>query len=113
MAKQESHFRTRSAVAPSRLLQSSTVVQKQVGQTMVQLAQVKQRAATSSQRGWFEIGLKQLLEPLGLQAAAHLFRGVRNYRFGGGEVRLPWRARCGSSASRAAPASLPASTRNS
>jgi hypothetical protein len=33
-------------------LTSSTVVQKQVGHTMVQLAQAKQRAATVSQRGW-------------------------------------------------------------
>jgi len=44
--KQESHFRQRSAWVPVMSLVSSTVVQKQVGQTMVQLAQLRQRAAT-------------------------------------------------------------------
>ena len=47
--KQESQRRVRS-VRAGRSLTSSTVVQKQVGQTMVQLPQVRQRAATSSQR---------------------------------------------------------------
>ena len=36
---------------PERSLASSTEVQKQVGHTMVQLPQVRQRVATSSQRG--------------------------------------------------------------
>ena len=44
--KHESHFRQRSACSPVRSAVSSTVLQKQVGQTMVQFAQVRQRAAT-------------------------------------------------------------------
>ena len=51
MVKQESHLRTRSAEVPVRSLWSSIVVQKQVGHTMVQLPQVRQRWATSSHRG--------------------------------------------------------------
>jgi hypothetical protein len=42
MVKQESHFCRRSACSPFRSVTSSTVVQKQVGQTMVQLPHVKQ-----------------------------------------------------------------------
>jgi ferredoxin len=50
MVKQESQRRDRALSAPVRSLVSSTVVQKQVGQTMVQLPQLRQRSATSSQR---------------------------------------------------------------
>jgi hypothetical protein len=51
MVKHESHLRQRSACSPARSVTSSTVVQKHVGQTMVQFVQVRQRFATSSQRG--------------------------------------------------------------
>lgn len=51
IVKQESHLRQRSARCPVRSVTSSTVVQKQVGQTIVQFPQVRQRLATSSQRG--------------------------------------------------------------
>src|SRR5260370_39055551 len=51
MVKHESHLRQRSACSPARSVTSSTVVQKHVGQTIVQLLQVRQRVATSSQRG--------------------------------------------------------------
>ena len=52
MVKQESQRRERDDLdaRPDRC-ESSTEVQKQVGQTMVQLPQVRQRSATSSQRG--------------------------------------------------------------
>ena len=50
--KQESHRRVRSASSPARSVTSSTVWQKQVGHTIVQLPQVRQRSATSSQRGF-------------------------------------------------------------
>jgi hypothetical protein len=49
--KHESQPRQRSAWFPVILLTSSTVVQKQVGQTIVQLAQARHRVATSFQRG--------------------------------------------------------------
>ena len=49
--KHESHSRVRSVSPPVRSVVSSTVVQKHVGQTIVQLPQLRQRSATSSQRG--------------------------------------------------------------
>jgi len=52
IVKQESQCLVRSLSAPSSEVTSSTVVQKQVGHTIVQLPQVRQRSATSSQRGW-------------------------------------------------------------
>ena len=60
--KQESQRRPRSAWSPVRSVTSSTVVQKQVGQTIVQLPQVRQRAATSSQRGCSALRVEQLPE---------------------------------------------------
>ena len=51
MVKQESQRRDRELSTPARSLASSTVMQKQVGHTIVQLAQLMQRSATSSQRG--------------------------------------------------------------
>lgn len=45
--KQESHRMTRSAVVAIGLVRSTTVTQKQVGQTAVQLPQAMQRVATS------------------------------------------------------------------
>ena len=44
-------MRHRSASPPVRSVTSSTVVQKHVGHTIVQLPHVRQRSATSSQRG--------------------------------------------------------------
>src|SRR3954470_16221210 len=49
--KHESQRRVRSLVSPVRSVVSSTVEQKQVGQTIVQLPQLRQRSATASQRG--------------------------------------------------------------
>ena len=49
-SKQESQRSHRSAWVPVTSLTSSTVVQKQVGQTIVQLPHDRQRAATSSHR---------------------------------------------------------------
>jgi len=51
MVKQESQRRLRSAELPDRSFSSHTEVQKQVGHTIVQLPQVRQRCATLSQRG--------------------------------------------------------------
>ena len=61
--KQESQRRQRSASAPVRSVVSSTVVQKQVGQTIVQFAQVKQRFATWSQRGCSRFAYRSSLIP--------------------------------------------------
>ena len=44
-------MRRLSVAVPARSVSSSTVAQKQVGQTIVQLAQARQRFATSSHRG--------------------------------------------------------------
>ena len=49
--KHESHTRVCSASTPARSVVSSTVLQKHVGHTSVQLPQLRQRSATSSQRG--------------------------------------------------------------
>ena len=49
--KHVSQTRQRSASSPVRSVSSSTAEQKHVGQTIVQLPQVRQRSATSSQRG--------------------------------------------------------------
>ena len=51
MLKQESQRCQRSVSSPARSVVSSTEVQKQVGQTIVQLPHERQRSATSSQRG--------------------------------------------------------------
>ena len=51
MLKQESQTRRRSAWVPVRSVASSTVAQKQVGHTIVQFPQARQRFATSSQCG--------------------------------------------------------------
>ena len=48
--KHDSHRRTRSACSPARSLRSSMLVQKQVGQTIVQLPHVRQRSATYRSR---------------------------------------------------------------
>ena len=44
-------MRHRSATVPDKSVTSSTLVQKQVGQTMVQLPHVRHRSATTSQCG--------------------------------------------------------------
>src|SRR5574341_2323248 len=49
MVKHESHWRRRSASSPERSVVSAMVAQKHVGQTMVQLAQPRQRSATCDQ----------------------------------------------------------------
>ena len=49
--KQESQRRTRSACCPVRSVTSSTAVQKQVGHTIVQFVQARQRSATRFQWG--------------------------------------------------------------
>ena len=50
-------------MVPEISVVSSVVVQKQVGQTFVQLPQVRQRSATSSQRGWFGLACSNSLSP--------------------------------------------------
>src|SRR5208283_6128224 len=50
--KQESQRRQRSTFSTARSGTSSCVLQKQVGQTIVQLVQERHRRATTSQRGW-------------------------------------------------------------
>jgi hypothetical protein len=46
LVKHESHTRARSAEPSRRSVESSTEVQKQVGQTIVQLLQARHRSAT-------------------------------------------------------------------
>ena len=53
---------------------SSTVVQKHVGHTIVQLPQVRQRSATSSQRGCSRLAEEQVADARGVHLAAHLLR---------------------------------------
>ncbi len=69
--KQESQTRLPGRLPPVRSVTSSTVVQKQVGQTAVQLLQARQREATSSQRGLSAPAYSSSLMPVGVQRAAH------------------------------------------
>ena len=75
--KQESQRRVRSAALPARSFSSSTAVQKQVGQTIVQLPQVRQRSATSSQRGCSRLAVQQLAHIVGPHLPAHVAFGPR------------------------------------
>ena len=86
--KQESQRRTRSAVVPERSVVSSTVVQKQVGQTLVQLPQVRQRSATSSHRGWLGLACSNSLSPSVSRCPSHLTPGSVDDPFGGGDFLL-------------------------
>ena len=89
--KQESHTWRRSASVPVRSVTSSTVVQKQVGQTIVQFPQVRQRSATSSQRGWSRLAASSSWKPLGVELS-HRGRGSLDDAFAGFHVfgrRLP------------------------
>ena len=63
MVKQESQRRERAAQVPARSLLSSIEVQKHVGQTIVQLAQERQRLATSSQRGCSRLLIRRSRNP--------------------------------------------------
>ena len=71
-------------VAPSRSVTSSTVVQKQVGQTIVQLPQVRQRSATSSQRGCSRLRQQQVVDARRCPAAAPSGAAVRSTTVAGG-----------------------------
>ena len=110
MVKQESQRREREVSAPARSLESSTEVQKQVGQTMVQLPQVRQRSATSSQRG-----CSRLRRRSSCRSSACISRpmlaAVRATTASAAATSSRVAARCGSSARTARPASVAASTR--
>jgi hypothetical protein len=95
--KQESQRRTRSAVAPERSDVSSTVVQKQVGQTLVQFLQVRQRPAISSQRGWFALACSNSLSP-----SVSVSIGTMRKRSSAAAVTTSWR-RCSSASSQMVP----------
>ena len=84
--KQESHRRQRSAWSPVRSVTSSTVEQKHVGQTSVQLAQERQRVATSSQRGCSGLRYSKSLMPAVSSATPHGLGGARHDLLGGGAV---------------------------
>ena len=110
MVKQESQRREREVSPPVRSLESSTEVQKQVGQTMVQLPQVRQRSATSSQRGCSRLRSRssrrssaRICRPIEAAVRATTDRGGRRFS-------RSVAARCGSSASTSRPTSEPASS---
>jgi hypothetical protein len=87
------------------------VVQKQVGQTMVQLPQVRQREATSSQCGDSRLAASisgrpsvRIVRPMRVAASATAPTACRTVASSAG--------RRGRSASTSAPAGVPARTRN-
>src|SRR5208283_2966048 len=63
IVKQESQRRHRSARSPLRSVTSSTVEQKHVGQTNVQLEHIKHRRATSSQCALSRLSARSSLSP--------------------------------------------------
>ena len=83
--KQESHSRVCSVSPPARSVVSSTVLQKHVGQTSVQLPQLRQRSATSSQRGCSALACSRSRMSVTSSVAAH--RRARSR--GGGVGRVP------------------------
>ena len=107
--KQESQRRTRSATVPERSVVSSMVVQKQVGQTIVQLAQARQRSATSSQRGWLGVGLQQFFEPVSIEGAPHRLRVRVTTRSAAADFGFGCRPVRQALAARSMPAALPTS----
>ena len=114
MVKQESQRRLRSATSPVRSFSSSTEVQKQVGQTIVQLPQVRQRSATSSQRGCSRLASSSSRTSSERMCRPMLPAASRHHGVGRALGRASPRPR-GAAWSRAvaAPRSLPTSTRNS
>ena len=94
-----------------RVVSSSTEVQKQVGQTSVQLPQVRQRSAVSAKRGWSRLAREQVAQVNRLERAAHLGLGVARHLRRRVEVgrRRPHAAE--RSASTSAPRLVPASAR--
>ena len=102
----------RRAVRRGRL-SSSTLVQKQVGQTSVQLPQVRQRSATSSQRWMLEVAREQVADVGRVERAgpsSRLRPARRRHRRPRGRSAGAAPARERPRAPRA-PRSLPASTR--
>ena len=70
MLKQESHSRSATLTVPSRSEWTSVEVQKQVGQTIVQLAQARQRSATSAQRGLSSLSMSRSRSPSAATASS-------------------------------------------
>ena len=107
--KQESQRRLRSASWPVRSVTSSTVVQKHVGHTEVQFPQVRQRSATSSQRGCSRFAWSS-----SRRSPASISRPIcpaaRSAAASGAPVSASVASRLGSSARTSAPSSLPTST---
>ena len=102
----------RSASPPVRSVTSSTVVQKQVGQTIVQLPQ--RQAAVGDlvpARVLAVAAAAARAMPVGVERAAHLRRPRARRRARPPRGRAARRVACGSSASTSAPRSLPTSTR--
>ncbi len=83
IVKQESHFRQRSARVPRKSVISSIVVQKQVGQTSVQLLQLIQRDETSSPPRILRIAIEDLLHLGHIYFAPHLVSRGRDDAIGG------------------------------
>ena len=107
--KHESHSRVCSVSSPARSVVSSTVLQKHVGQTSVQLPQLRQRSATSSQRGCSafacsrsRMSVTSSVRPIDARARSAAASGARR--------SSPSASRCSSAASTSAPRSLPTST---
>ncbi len=93
--KQESQRRRRSSVLAREVGDVLDALQKQVGQTIVQLPQVRQRSATSSQRGCSRLPYEQVAEVAHVELAPHLPRRVDARRRARRVDAPPSRARVG------------------
>ncbi len=109
--KQESHTRCRSSTSPDRSLTSSTDVQKQVGQTIVQFVQARQRSATS-----FHRGLAALVYSRSRRSSVRIVRPIRATApatTASAAAKSVGVAGAGASSARSSsPAGVPVSTRN-
>ncbi len=110
MVKHESHSRCRSASPPARSVTSSTVVQKHVGHTSVQLPQVRQRSATSSQRGCSRLRCSSSASPA-VSSERPICDAARSTARAAASWSRGSAGRAGSSSATCAPRSLPTSTR--
>ena len=108
-SKQESQRSQRSACSPATSVTSSTVVQKQVGQTIVQLPQDRQRAATSSQRAasWLPAS-RSRRSPSG--SARLIFVAAAATAAAASSTRSTGAGSVGSCVSNSSPAGVPTST---
>ena len=108
--KHESQVRSAVEVVPSRSDRWMTLVQKQVGQTSVQLVQARQRSATAAQPGCSGGGLQTLVHVRHVERRAHRRARAGDHARPRRRARTHRRAGRSSESMSAAPAGEPTRT---